>query len=87
MIVLVLSSLAGPYAVILGSFFISSILLIYVEIFANLPSLEIGTVGGGTSLEDQSYNLSLLGVNKNKKDIRKFFIINVCLRKYSNYVT
>ena len=41
LIVLVLSSLAGPYAVILGSFFISSTLLIYVEIFANLPSLEI----------------------------------------------
>ena len=40
---------------------------LYVTV--NLPSLEIGTVGGGTSLDDQSYNLSLFGINKNNKDI------------------
>lgn len=36
----------------------------YMRVFLTMPSLEVGTIGGGTDLNDQTAYLKLLGINK-----------------------
>ena len=41
----------------------------------NMPCLEIGTIGGGTQLDDQKYNLQLAGIDENNQPGKNVVIL------------